>query len=107
MLRKQPDYQVYKSQTDFGEKATLLAEKLLKEEILVDQIAHRENIRVISKDIKHYLSLFNNNRLREFVYFKPAFEPLEESDHPLPESFLRQAALREKTLNHIIHTLTK
>ena len=107
MLREQPDYQVYKSQKDFDEKVMLLAEKLLKEEILIDQIAYKENIKVGSKDIRYYLSLFNNNRLREFVYFKPAFEPLEESDHPLPESFLKQAILREKTLNHIIHTLTR
>lgn len=107
MLKKQPDYQVYKSQKDFYEKVAVLAEKLLKEEILIDQIAYKEGIRVAQKDIKYYLTLFNNNRLREFVYFKPTFEPIEESDRPLPESFLRQAVMREKTLNHIIHTLNK
>jgi FKBP-type peptidyl-prolyl cis-trans isomerase (trigger factor) len=107
MLRKQPDYQVYKAQKDFHEKVAMLAEKLLKEEILIDQIAYKENIKVASRDIKHYLTLFNNNRLREFVYFKPAFEPLEDTDRPLPESYLKQAVLREKTLNHIIHSLTR
>jgi FKBP-type peptidyl-prolyl cis-trans isomerase (trigger factor) len=107
MLRKQPDYQVYKAQKDFHQKVAMLAEKLLKEEILIDQIAYKENIKVSSKDIKHYLTLFNNNRLREFVYFKPAFEPLEDNDNPLPESFLKQAVLREKTLNYVIHSLTQ
>ncbi|MBU1008276.1 hypothetical protein KKA53_04340 [Candidatus Dependentiae bacterium] len=107
MLRKQPDYQVYKSQKDFHEKVATLAEKLLKEEVLIDQIAHKEGIKASSKDIRHYLTLFNNSRLREFVYFKPAFEPIEESDTPFPESALRQAVLREKTLNHIIYTLTR
>jgi len=107
MLKKQPDYQVYKSQKDFHEKVALLAERLLKEEILIDQIAYKENIRAGSKDIKNYLTLFNNGRLKEFVYFKPAYDPIEEIENPMPESFLKQAVLREKTLNHIIHTLTK
>lgn len=106
MLKKQPDYQVYKSQKDFYEKIALLAEKLLKEEILIDQIAYKENIRVYQKDISHYLTMFNNSRLREFVYFKPTFEPIEDSDKPIPEGFLKQSVLREKTLNHVIHTLS-
>ena len=105
MLRKQPDYQVYKSQKDFGEKIETLAEKLLKEEILIDQISYKENIKANKKDINNYLTLFNNNRLREFVYFKPTFEPIEDSDIPLSESFLKLAVQREKTLNHIIYTL--
>jgi FKBP-type peptidyl-prolyl cis-trans isomerase (trigger factor) len=107
MLKKQPDYQVYKSQKDFYNKVATLAEKLLKEEILIDQIAYKENLKTSGKDIKHYLTMFNNSRLREFVYFKPAFEPLEETDLPLSEGYLRQSVLREKTLNHIIFTLTK
>jgi len=106
MLRLQPDYQVYKSQKDFPEKVAILAEKLLKEEILIDQITYKENIKVTSNDINHYLTLFNNSRLREFVYFKPLFEPIEDSDKSLSESFLKQAIQREKTLNYIIHTLT-
>jgi len=106
MLRKQPDYQVYKSQKDFQNNIETLAEKLLKEEILIDQIAYKENVKALRKDIGHYLTLFNNNRLREFVYFKPAFEPIEDSDRPIPESFLKQAVQREKTLNHVIYTLT-
>jgi len=107
MLKKQPDYQVYKAQKKFYDNVATLAEKLLKEEILIDQIAYKENIKVLPKDIKHYLSLFNNSRLREFIYFKPAHEPIEDSDVPLPESFLKQAVLREKTLNHVIYTLTR
>ena len=106
MLKKLPDYQVYKSQKDFYETIALLAEKLLKEEILIDQIAHKESIKATSKDIKLYLSLFNNSRLKEFVYFKPSFEPIEEIDGTIPESFLKQTVQREKTLNYIIHTLT-
>ena len=106
-LKKHPDYQVYKSQKDFQERLEMLAEKLLKEEILIDHIAYQENIKTVIKDVEHYLSLFNNDRLREFVYFKPSFTRIEESDFPIHESLIRHAVLREKTLNHIIHVLTK
>lgn len=106
-LKQQPDYQVYKAQKDFGVKVAELSEKLLKEEILIDQISYNENIRATSKDIRHYLTLFNNDRLKEFVYFKPSFEPIEETDIPLAEGHLRMAVQREKTLNYIIQTLTK
>jgi len=106
-LRSLPDYQVYKMQKDFNEQVAMLAEKELKEEILIDQITYRENLKIDDKDIQHYLYLFNNNRLKEFVYFKPVLEKLENTDSPLQTSLLTQAALREKTLNHVIHVLTK
>mgnify|MGYP005623879055 CR=1 FL=1 len=106
-FKKHPDYQVYKTQKDFGERLSMLAEKLLKEEILVDHIAYQDNIKVTLKDIRGYLSFFNTNRLKEFVYFKPPFEQIEETDFPLHESLIKQAVLREKTLNQIIHVLTR
>ena len=106
-LRKHPDYQVYKNQTDFMDQIESLSEKQLKEEILIDQLAYRENLKVDHKDIHSYLYLFNNNRLKEFIYFKPILEKIEDSDTTLQTGLLKQSVLREKTLNHIIHTLTK
>jgi FKBP-type peptidyl-prolyl cis-trans isomerase (trigger factor) len=106
-LRQHPDYQVYKQQKDFFNQIELLSEKQLKEEIIVDQIAYKENIKVEEQDIENYLSLFNNNRLKEFVYFKPLLEKIEDNDTPLQNGLLKQAILREKTLNYILHTLTK
>ncbi|MBU4269539.1 hypothetical protein L6269_04220, partial [Candidatus Dependentiae bacterium] len=106
-LKHDPDYNVYKQSVDFYEQVMMLAEKQLKEEILIDQMAFKENIAVNSDDIKNYLNLFNNNRLREFIYFKPILEKIEESDFPLQTGLLKQYALREKTLNEIIHELTK
>lgn len=105
-LMKQPDYQVYKSQKDFFLQVEQLAEKQLKEEIIIDQIAHAENIMIDFKDMQHYLHLFNNKRLREFVYFKSLIEKIDELEAPINANILTQAVLREKVLNHIIYTLT-
>ncbi|MCK4651432.1 hypothetical protein KAT08_04635 [Candidatus Babeliales bacterium] len=106
-LKEHPDYQVYKLQKDFERQITALAEKQLKEEIIMDQIGYKENIKIEDKDIQNYLHLFNNNKLKEFVYFKPIIEKIEESDYPLPSGLLKQAVFREKTLNHMIYVLTK
>jgi hypothetical protein len=104
---KQPDYQVYKMQKDFGEQIELLAEKQLKEEIIIDQIAYQENIECSTRDIQQYLHLFNNKRLREFVYFRPILERIDTTDRPINACILGQAVTREKTLNHMILQLSQ
>lgn len=106
-LRKLPDYHVYKLQKSFLRQVELLAEKQLKEETLIDQISYDENIRIQEGEIECYLNLFNNERLKEFVYFKPVQEQLEDLDRPFHETVLRHSATREKALNHIINVLTK
>jgi len=106
-LMKQPDYQVYKTQKDFSKQIALLAEQQLKEEILIDQITYTENISANENDIQNYLFLLNHNKLREFIHFKPLHEQLEKTNIPLNACLLNQIACREKTLNHIIHMLTK
>ncbi len=106
VIMKQPDYHVYKAQTDFFDQIETLAEKQLKEEILIDQISYNENIKVDLRDVQQYLHFFNNKRLKEFIYFKPTFEKIEEIEDPLNASVLAQAVMREKTLNTIIYTLT-
>lgn len=106
-LKKVPDYYVYRSQRNFEEQVAILAERQLKEEMLVDQIAYEENVAVEDDDIKSYLNLFNTDRLKEFVHFKPYADVVEESHVPMHESMLRQVAMREKTLNHVIHVLTR
>lgn len=106
-LSKQPDYQVYKAQKKFESYVELLAEKQLKEEILIDQITLQENITYEISDMQQYLHLFNNKRLREFVYFKPLLEGIDEPNTPINEALLSSSVLREKTLNYIIHSLTR
>jgi len=106
-LKKQPDYQVYRMRKDFIHYVELLAEKQLKEEILIDQIAYQEDIVITDEDVSNYLSLFNHERLKEFVYFRPNIGQLEETTTPVHVGILEQAVLREKTLNYVIHTLTR
>lgn len=106
-LMKQPDYQVYRSQKDFLFQVEQLAEKQLKEEIMIDQITYSENLKVDLRDMQQYLHLFNNKRLREFVYFKAFIEKSDDMNTPINAHVLGQTVLREKTLNHVIHTLTK
>lgn len=106
-LKKHPDYIVYRQSGDFKIHLSRLAEKQLKEEILIDQIAYKENLEINHNDIQNYLYLFNNNRLKEFVYFKPILEKIDESEIPLQTGLLKQYVFREKTLNYIIHELTK
>ncbi len=106
-LKKHPDYHVYKTNDNFKQQLEMLAEKQLKEEILIDQIGYNEDILLDSLDIQNYLNLFSNERLKEFVYFKPSVEKMENPEMPLHPSILKQAILREKTLNHVIHVLTR
>lgn len=107
-LAKQPDYHVYKAQRDFLTQVETLAEKQIKEEIIIDQIAQNDGLNVDLKDMEHYLHFFNNKRLQKFVYFMP--QPIESIDDlsiAINAGLLLPTVLREKTLNFIINTLTK
>jgi FKBP-type peptidyl-prolyl cis-trans isomerase (trigger factor) len=106
-LVTQPDYHVYKAQKDFLKCIELLAEKNLKEETIIDQIAYKENINVDNNDIQDYLNLLNNKRICEFAYFRPTLEKIDDLHSPLNQSAITHTALREKTLNYIIYNLTK
>lgn len=106
IIKRQSDYNIYKNNKNFDTHLTLLAEKMLKEELIIDHIAYAEEIRVNSADIGHYLHLFNNERLKEFIYFKPLIDSIEDSNTPIHEAILAQAVAREKTLNYILHTLS-
>lgn len=105
-IMKQPDFHVYKTQKDFEHHLELLAEKQLKEEILVDQIAFQEGISSETVDAQHYLHLFGNKKLHEFLYFKPVIARLDQYNIPFNLSLLQQTFTREKTLNYIIHAMT-
>lgn len=106
-LIHQPDYHAYKAQKDFESYVEMLAEKQLKEEIIIDQIAYNENIKSEVRDVSNYLHLLSNKRLKEFIYFKPVLEVIDDSSTAINTTTLTQAVIREKTLNHIIYTLTK
>jgi FKBP-type peptidyl-prolyl cis-trans isomerase (trigger factor) len=104
-LRKNPDYPVYKSQKDFYRKVTLLAEKQLKEEILIDHIAHQELIALTEQDIRAYLNMLQRNRTKEFIHFSLPPTQLSGQEQPIPAGIVNKACIREKTLNYVIHRL--
>jgi FKBP-type peptidyl-prolyl cis-trans isomerase (trigger factor) len=98
---------VYRKQKDFNFWIQQLAEKQVKETLLIDQLIYRENIVVTHEDIVNYLNLDKRQRMREFIYFG-----LPESKHygqemPLVTNELSRVCAREKAINYVIYYLTK
>lgn len=107
MVHLNPDYYVYKAQTDFKEKISMLAEKQLKELIFIDALAYKENIQVTEEDIMGYINLMKRPRTKEFIYFSLASTKTYGKEVPISQEIMRQQCLREKTLNYIINRLIK
>lgn len=107
LVHETPDYQVYKMQSDFKEKIRTLAEKQVKEDIFIHQLAFHENIGITNTDIKGYLNLGNRPRTSEFIYFEPPSTKFLGHEIPISASLLVQCCLKEKTLNHAIHHLIR
>lgn len=107
ILQENPDYPVYKMQRDFNKRIELLAEKQVKETVIIDQIAYSENVQITHEDIKYYLNLSNRARTKEFIYFQHPIIKANEQDYPISNEQIKQACLREKTLNYVIKQLTK
>lgn len=106
-VQANPDYHVYKAQSDFKEKIAQLAEKQLKEIIITDTIAYQENVSICHDDIASYLNLIKRPRTKEFVYFDLPQSKMQGQEIPIQTELLKQYCLREKTLNHVIYSLVK
>ncbi len=106
-IQENPDYQVYRTQQNFEKNVQLLAEKQVKETILIDQLAVKENISLSHQDIKQYLNLLKRPRIKEFIYFELPFTKTNGQETPLHEEELKRYCLREKTLNYVIYHLTR
>lgn len=107
IMHHNPDYHVYKLQRDFKDQVQRLAEKQLKETILLDQLSYHENIIVSHHDIKTYLNLTKRPRMKEFLYFDLPKTKIMGQEVPIITENLKQSCLREKILNYIIYYLTK
>ncbi len=106
-IQTNPDYHVYKAQADFKHKIRMLAEKQVKEHILIDHIAYDEQIQASDEDIVTYLNLTKRPRTKEFIYFDiPSFKA-RGHETPIPRELIRHCCLYEKTLNYLIGYLTK
>jgi len=106
-IKKNPDYQVYKTQGNFDKQIKDLATKQIKETILIDQLANKENINTTNEDIACYLNLLKRPKMKEFIYFKVPETKIDGQEVPISKQLLAQNCLREKTLNYIIFHLTR
>ncbi len=106
-LQDNPDYQVYRVQKDFKERVRELAEKQIKEMILLGQLAIQDNMQASQHDIKSYLTLTQRPRTKEFVYFDVPSSKVNGQERPISHEALKLSCLREKALNHIIYHLTR
>lgn len=106
-VRLNPDYNVYRVQKDFRHRIRQLAEKVAREEILIDRLAYHEKIEVGNSDVRQYLNLTNRPRTKEFIYFDiPTFK-VQGQEVPILSEELKRLCLREKAINHAIYHLTK
>lgn len=106
-IQTNPDYNVYRKQKDFNFWIQQLAEKQVKETLLIDQLIYRENIVVTNEDMVNYLNLDKRPRMREFIYFNlPDFKHYGQ-EVPLAMHELNRVCAREKAINYVIHYLTK
>lgn len=106
-VQENPDYHVYKAQPDFKKNILLLAEKQLREAIIIDHICKTEEICADHEDIMSYFNLIKRPRMKEFLYFEVPLQKIGGQEQPISYEMVRLHALREKTLNHVIHTLIK
>ena len=106
-VQNNPDYHVYKAQADFKDKIKQLAEKQLKETIIVDAIAYQEGLDVSDQDVRAYLNFLKRPRMKEFVHFVLPPYKLLGQDVPCSAELVKRYCLREKTLNYVINHLTK
>ncbi len=107
VIQLNPDYHVYRVQKDFKDTVKELAEKQVREQIFLDQLAYEENIETNHHDIKNYLNLTKRPRTKEFLHFDSPMSKVRGQEYPILSQELHQVCLREKTLNHIIYHLTK
>lgn len=107
VLQDNPDYQVYRVQKDFKDRVRELAEKQIKEMILLGQLAIQDNMQASQHDIKSYLTLTQRPRMKEFVYFDVPPSKIDGQERPISHETLKLSCLREKALNHIIYHLTR
>lgn len=98
-VQRTPDYPVYRLQKDFRSKLFSLAEKQLKEALIIDHLSLQENISVNQSDVISYLTLLQRPRTKDFIYFDLPATQTNGQENPLPEGIIQQACQREKTLN--------
>jgi len=106
-IQKNPDYNVYRKQKDFQFWVRQLAEKQVKETLLIDQLIYNENINVTHEDLANYLNFDKRSRMKEFIYFNLPDTKKDGQEMPQSVSALGRICAREKAINYVIYHLTK
>jgi FKBP-type peptidyl-prolyl cis-trans isomerase (trigger factor) len=107
VIQNNPDYHVYRAQKDFTDRVRELAERQVKEMILLEQLAFGEELESTDVDVRGYLSFLQRPRMKEFLYFDSPVTKVRAQEQPMPDGIIRRRALHEKSLNHLIHHLAK
>lgn len=101
------DYNVYKAQADFKFKIRMLAERQVKEYILIDFLTCQEQIEANEDDVMNYLNLTKRPRMKDFIHFNvPSFKD-KVHEVPIPNELIRFYCSLEKSLNYVIGYLSK
>nr|MBP7854540.1 hypothetical protein [Candidatus Babeliales bacterium] len=79
----------------------------LLDSVVVEHIAYQDNIAVVHHDVKTMLQFTQRPRLKDFLYFPFIKSQFEGQEFPIDSENLYHLCLKEKTVNHIIHHLTK
>src|SRR5207248_735599 len=95
-VQNNPDYQVYKTQTNFKDSIQQLAAKQVKEILLIDQLSFKENLAISPQDVRSYLNLLKRPRTKEFIYFNLPPTKAQGREIPLPTEIIKKCCLREK-----------
>ena len=106
-LQHNPDYAVYKLQRGFQDKVYKLARKQIREAILIDYLAYKENMEVTHRDTATYLNLTKRPRTKEFLFFRHPIIQANDQEMPISSEVLKQYCLREKMLNFILDQWNK
>lgn len=106
-LQSKSDFMVYKLDPDFEQNITNMAIRQLLDNVIVETIGYQDNIAVSNNDIKTILQFTQRPRLKDFLYFPFLKTQIQGQEFPVEYENLYYYALKEKSVNHIIHHLTK
>jgi len=100
-VQRTPDYPVYRLQKDFRSKINLLAEKQLREALIVDHISQAEATHIVEEDEISLMALLQRPRTKEFIHFDLPITQKNGQEQPLPSNIIKQLCRRERTLNKL------
>ncbi|MCX5923834.1 MAG: trigger factor [Candidatus Dependentiae bacterium] len=106
-LQFKPDFIVYKQDREFDAQVTSMAKRQLLDSVVAEYVGYQDNLTVSQQDIKAILQITQRSRLKDFLYFPFMKTQLSGQEFPVEGESLAQFCLREKSVNHIIHHLTK